>query len=193
MSGAWLREEQVDLAVEKILEAAAVAFVELGVSRAGMADIAKYAGCSRGTLYRYFKTRHELHLAYVNHCALGISDRVRAGLVEIEDPRERLIEGVVRSCREVRAIPGAAAWFEPGDSGIAARMSGGSEVVAAMAGAFVAQLLGNRDGDAEDPMRAHWLIRVIVSLLTIPCESEAEERDLIGRFVAPALLGDCSN
>ncbi len=191
MSRAWLREEQADLAVEKILEAAAIAFVKLGVSRAGMADIAKYAGCSRGTLYRYFKTRHELHLAYVNHCALAISDRVRAGLAEIEDPHERLIEGVVRSCREVRAIPGAAAWFEPGDSGIAARMSGGSEVLAAMAGAFVGQLLG-RDGDAEDHMAAHWLIRVMVSLLTIPCESEEEERDLVRRFVAPCLLGDPS-
>ncbi len=193
MSAIWLREEQADLAVEKILEAASIAFVELGVSRAGMADIAKYAGCSRGTLYRYFKTRRELHLAYVNHCARGISDRVGAGMVDIDDPHERLIEGVIRSCREVRAIPGAAAWFEPGDSGIAARMSGGSEVLTTMVGAFVGQLLGDRDGDAEDPSRAGWLIRVIVSLLTAPCRSEADERDLIRRFVAPSLLGKPSS
>ncbi len=66
MAGAWLREEQADLAALKILDGAAQAFVELGVTGAGMGEIARYAGCSRGTLYRYFKNRHELHLAFVN-------------------------------------------------------------------------------------------------------------------------------
>ena len=53
MTGAWLREEQADLAADKILDAASRAFVELGVSRTGMGDIAQYAGCSRATLYRH--------------------------------------------------------------------------------------------------------------------------------------------
>jgi AcrR family transcriptional regulator len=69
MSGAWLREEQTDLAVDKILEAASRAFVDLGVSRTRMGHIAQYAGCSRGTLYRYFKTRAELDLAYIDRSA----------------------------------------------------------------------------------------------------------------------------
>ena len=62
-SGAWRREEDSGPAVDKILEAAERAFVELGVSAAGMAEIARFAGCSRGTLYRYFENRHALHLA----------------------------------------------------------------------------------------------------------------------------------
>ena len=37
MATGWLRVEQADLAGDKILDAAATAFVELGVSRAGMA------------------------------------------------------------------------------------------------------------------------------------------------------------
>ena len=36
MSGAWLRKEQVDLAVDKILEAASLAFVDLGVGQDGL-------------------------------------------------------------------------------------------------------------------------------------------------------------
>ena len=44
--GAWLREEQADLAVDKILDAAARAFADLGVSRTRMGHIARYAGCS---------------------------------------------------------------------------------------------------------------------------------------------------
>ena len=77
MTRGWLREDQPDLAAEKILDAAEKAFIERGVSAAGMAEIAEAAGCSRGTLYRYFKNRHELHLAYVERAALVIRDRVR--------------------------------------------------------------------------------------------------------------------
>ena len=43
-----MREEQADLAVAKILDGAGQAFVELGVSGAGMGEIARYSGCSRG-------------------------------------------------------------------------------------------------------------------------------------------------
>ena len=50
MPRGWLREEQSDLAVERILKAASEAFARDGVSGTGMGDIARYAGCSRGIL-----------------------------------------------------------------------------------------------------------------------------------------------
>ena len=187
MAGTWLREEQEDLASQRILDGASAAFVELGVSRTGMGDIARYAGCSRGTLYRYFKNRHELHLAYVNRSALELAARVEVGLEGVSDPRLRLVEGIVRSVREVRETPGTAAWFAPGETAIGARMSRFSEVIEALAGGFVARLLGT-DEDEANRLSARWLVRVIVSLLTVPEKSEAEERELIERFVAPALL-----
>jgi hypothetical protein len=37
-------------------------------------------------------------------------------------------------------------------------------------------------------MRARWLVRVIVSLLALPGDSEEEERAQVERFVAPVLL-----
>jgi AcrR family transcriptional regulator len=192
MTGAWLREEQADLATDKILEAAAVAFVELGVSRTGMGDIAKYAGCSRGTLYRYFTSRNELLVAYVNRSAAELSARVAAEIVDYDDPEERLIEGILRSVREVRATPGTAAWFEPGESGGAARVSHSSEVIDAVTGTFVATLLAPSASGGSNRLEARWLVRVIVSLLTMPGESEEEERELITRFVAPGLLEENS-
>ncbi len=188
MASAWLREQQPDLAAGRILDAAEKAFVERGVPSTGMAEIAEAAGCSRGTLYRYFGSRHELHLAYVNRAALEIMERVRAGLAQIGDPRRRLIEGILRSVREVRARPGTAVWFEPGVSGMAARMSRSSEVIEALTTAFVSDLLGLRGNDAESRLRARWFVRVIVSLLAMPGESEADERALVERFAVPALL-----
>jgi len=205
MSGAWLREEQAGLAESKILEAAARAFVDLGVSRTRMGHIAQYAGCSRGTLYRYFKTRHGLHLAYINHWASKISAELADELRVIADPYERLVEGILRAVQKARATPGTAAWFELDASGMTARMSRGSEVIDALALAFVEGFVRSDDGfalaatqgeggeggdlpQAPQGLRARWLVRVVVSLLSMPGESDREERALVERFVAPGLL-----
>lgn len=189
MSRVWGREEQPELAVARILDAAGRAFAELGVSCAGMGEIARVAGCSRGTLYRYFPRRHALHLAYVERAARRIAARVRTAAEDRADPGERLAEAVLAALREVRADPGVAAWFEPGASGMAARMSRSSEVVATVTGRFAAELLGGRARDAEGRLLARWIVRVIVSLLTLPEESEIEERALVQRFVAPLVAG----
>jgi AcrR family transcriptional regulator len=188
VAGAWLREEQADLASEKILEGAARAFIDLGVSGAGMGEISKYAGCSRGTLYRYFKNRHELHLAFVNYCAVRMVAELRTELAPIQDPGQRLIETIARAVQKVRSNPAMAAWFEPGESGMAARMSRGSEVIDGLADAFVSNLSGERRDQSASLLRARWMVRVIVSLLTMPGDTEQEERDLIGLFVVPAML-----
>ena len=184
----WLREAQPDHAADRILDAAEKAFVEVGVSAAGMAEIADAAGCSRGTLYRYFKSRHELHLAYVNREALAIVRRVRDGLVEVADPRERAVQYVLCTLREVRANPGTAAWFEPRASGMAARMSRASEVIETLTATFCEEWLTERHSEEEATLRARWLVRIIVSLLADPEGDEARERALVERFVAPALL-----
>jgi AcrR family transcriptional regulator len=183
----WLREEQPDLAAERILDAAEKAFAELGVSAAGMAEIADAAGCSRGTLYRYFKNRHELHLAYVERAGTAIVERVREQTADIEDPRERVVEYILGSVREVRANAGTAAWFAPGAAAMTARMSRSAELAEALAKAFGYELLARRRSGRDRRLRARWMVRVIVSLLMDPGESDAEERALVERFVAPAL------
>jgi len=190
MAGAWLREEQADLAVDKILEAASKAFVDLGVSRTRMRHIAQYAGCSRGTLYRYFKTRGELDIAYTNRSAELLSARLKNELALISDPRERVVESILRAVRAVRDSPGLAAWFDPNASGMAARVSQGSEVINALSNAFVRRLLELDIDDPTSDLRGRWIVRVIVSLLTMPGESEEEERALVERFVAPLALNE---
>ena len=188
MSDGWGREDQPDLATTRILEAAEKAFVELGVSAAGMAEIANFAGCSRGTLYRYFKNRHELHLAYVKHTSAVIQRAAHERVDSIEDPRERLIEFILCTIRQVRDNPATAAWFTTGTSGLAARMSRSAEVVETLTGSFVPDLLRASGTRAEHRRRQRWLVRIVVSLLTDPGESEKEERELIERFVVPAVF-----
>lgn len=186
MSGAWLREEQADLATEKILDAAGRAFADLGVSRARMGHIAQYAGCSRATLYRYFKTRSELQLAYVDLMAQRMGEALATELAGIADPRERLVESVLRAVRRVRETPGTAAWFDASSAGHAAQLSRGSLVVSRMTTGLADRLVTGASGSRD--LRARWLVRVILSLLTLPGESAAEERELVERFVVPGLL-----
>jgi AcrR family transcriptional regulator len=184
----WAREDEPDVAAARILDAAERAFVEVGVERAGMSKIAELAGCSRGTLYRYFKTRRELHLAYVERAAREIHARLEARLADIDDPGERFVEGILGAVREVRRRPGTAAWFDPGVSGLAAQMSRASELVEALTSSFSSRALGGAADAAEVRLRAHFIVRIIVSLLALPGASPREERALVERFVAPAIL-----
>jgi AcrR family transcriptional regulator len=186
--GAWMREDQADLAVAKILDGAGQAFVDLGVSGAGMGEIARYSGCSRGTLYRYFPNRHALHLAFVNDRAVRLVTELNVELEAIADPSERLTRYILCAVRKVRGNPSMVAWFAPTESGFTARMSRGSEVIGFLADAFVSNLQGGRTEPGSRGFAARWMVRVILSLLTMPGESEEEERILIESFVAPSLL-----
>ncbi len=182
----WLREDEPDAAAEKILDAAEKVFIEVGVSGAGMAEVASAAGCSRGTLYRYFKNRHQLHLAYVRRAAGRISERLLAETAHIQDPQKQWVERMLGAVRLVRANPGTAAWFAPAASGLGTRMSQSAEVAEVMAQAF-GRPLGASASSPDGALRARWIIRVIVSLISNPAASEAEERQLLETFVAPTL------
>lgn len=186
----WLRESRPDQACERILDGAEKVFVERGVSAAGMAEIAEAAGCSRGTLYRYFPNRHELHLAYVQREALAIRGRVGAAIAGIEDPRERAVHYVLRTLHEVRAKPGTAAWFEPGAAGMAARMSRAAEVTETLIRSFGDRFTRAGPASEELTLRTRFIVRVIVSMLADPEDDPARERALVERFVAPVLVED---
>lgn len=157
-------------AVERILDAAGELFAEAGVDAVSMARIAAGAGCSRATLYRYFPDRPALQLAFVQR------EAVRVGaLVAAERPAD-LTEAVLAALRHVRAHPALLAWFGDRDAAHAADLAQGSEVVEAIGLSSVS--------DAES---ARWLVRVIVSLLTVPGRDAAEERRLVERFVVPVV------
>jgi AcrR family transcriptional regulator len=183
----WLREAQTELAETRLLEAAGRAFAEIGVGAVTMSDVARHAGCSRGTVYRYFPSREALHLAYVRHGARQIAAEVRARTAGLTDARDRIVATIVESVRAVRARPDMVAWFEPGQAGFTARLSHSPELIDSLAGGLASSLGAegaSRDGVPQQGLR--WIVRVIVSLLGMPEEDEEHERALVRRFVAPA-------
>ncbi len=193
-----------------ILAAAAKAFAELGLGRTGMDDVARFAGCTRGTVYRYFPTRAALRDAYVENEAARIAAIVERRLRRIRRADRLLVVGICTALGQVRASPALMAWFTPDASGVATATAARSDAVFAATSGFVNHLLravalpgGTAMTDptapAAPPLRLRlpaieaeeWVVRVMLSLLTfdgpVP-RTAVEEEAFLYRFLVPALL-----
>jgi hypothetical protein len=104
----------------------------------------------------------------------------------VTDPRERLIEGMITSMRNVRESPALASWFATTQRPIGAEMAEQSDVIRALTEAFVISL------GPDDPElvahRARWLVRVMTSLFLFPGRDDADERAMLEEFVVPIVL-----
>jgi AcrR family transcriptional regulator len=183
MASHWLVGDQAALAAERILDAAGRCFAEQGVPNTSIADIAREAGCSRPTIYRYFEDRHALRLAFVHREARRLGAAVAAAVAPIADPATRFVEAGLLALAGVRSSPTLAAWFAGGGSAIATDMAGSSAVIESMAGTLVGT---PTDPDHRD--RARWVVRIMLSLLVMPGADQLEERRMIERFVVPVAV-----
>lgn len=168
---------------DRILDAAGELFAHHGVVTVDMTDIARAAGCSRATLYRYFDNREALHTAYVHREARALNRRLARLVGRIDDPGERLLAALTHALRLVRESPALAAWFTR--TAMGAEAAERSEVVQEMTTGFLQSL--SDDGDDSAQRRARWLVRVLTSLLTVPGRDIDEERALLAEFVIPAI------
>ena len=108
MSRDWLAARRSEVAADRILDAAAGLFAQHDAATVGMHEIARAAGCSRATLYRYFENREALHTAFVNREAYRLNREIIDQISELDDPGERLTAGVITSLRLVRGSPALA-------------------------------------------------------------------------------------
>ncbi|MEU5762770.1 MULTISPECIES: TetR/AcrR family transcriptional regulator [Nocardia] len=191
MSGDWLADGRTELAGERILDAVRALFIDKGVSGVGMAEVADAAGCSRATLYRYFENRQALYVAFAGREARQLIERVwrdRAVPASAE-PGEQLLDTLTALLAEVRKTPHLAVWFEPSNAGIVAQLANSAGVVDALATDFVAGFRPGLPAVAAERV-GRWVVRAMVSLLTLPGAGEDEERAMLRDFVLPFLLDD---
>jgi len=189
----WRRHADPDNAVDELLDAAGRAFAEFGVARATMVDVARMAGCSRATLYRYYPDQDSLHLAFVHRATLRIAEEMAAdhGSGAPDSLAERILGGIAH----VRADPLLAVWFEPENMSVPIALSQSSALLRSM----TIGLIGGTDETGEtgestlDPddleRRAGWILRSIVTLLAMPGADKGTERKMIEEFVVPVVTG----
>lgn len=186
MPGDWLSARRTEVAADRILDAAGELFARQEAATVGMHEIASAAGCSRATLYRYFENREALYTAYVHRESYRLYREMTEQINSVVDPRERLIEGMLASLRNVRESPALASWFATTQRPIGAEMAEQSEVIKALTEAFVISL-GPDDPEAV-AHRARWLVRVMTSLFLFPGHDVADERAMLEEFVVPIVL-----
>jgi AcrR family transcriptional regulator len=186
MAGDWLAARRTEVAADRILDAAGELFARKEAAAVGMHEIASAAGCSRATLYRYFENREALYTAYVHRESYRLYREMTEQINSVVDPRDRLIEGMLASLRNVRESPALASWFATSQRPIGAEMAEESEVIKALTEAFVISL------GPDDPElvahRARWLVRVMTSLFLFPGHDDDDERAMLEEFVVPIVL-----
>jgi AcrR family transcriptional regulator len=186
MAGDWLAARRTEVAADRILDAAGELFAQKEAAAVGMHEIASTAGCSRATLYRYFENREALYTAYVHRESYRLYREMTEQINSVVDPRDRLIEGMLASLRNVRESPALASWFATSQRPIGAEMAEQSEVIRALTEAFIISL------GPDDPElvahRARWLVRVMTSLFLFPGHDDDDERAMLEEFVVPIVL-----
>ena len=182
----WLSERRTEVAADRILDAAEELFTGQDPGSVGMNEIAKAAGCSRATLYRYFENREALRTAYVNRETYRLFDAIKEKISGITDPRERLGAGIATTLRLVRESPALSSWFAITQPPIGGELAEQSDVITALAAAFVNSL--GADDPAVVESRARWLVRVITSLLIFPGRDIADEQAMVEEFVVPIVV-----
>lgn len=182
---AWLSDQRGELAAEKILDAAEKLFAEHDPGSVGMNEIARAAGCSRATLYRYFESRDALYTAYVHRWANALYLQLAQRLADIDDPTQRLVTGITESLALVRGNPALASWFVETGPPIGAAMAERSDVIAVMVTTFLSAL-GTEDPDTVQ-QRARWVVRVMTSMLSFPGRDADDEQAMLTQFVVPVV------
>lgn len=170
----WLKDDRSRLAADRIIEAAGGLFATHGPDKVSMGEIARAAGCSRATLYRYFADRRELQLAYVHREARRIGAAVARETAAVEGREARLVAAVLSALQQVRGAPLLAGWFGRDGTAVTAGLVQSSEVLETLGAEYV-----------DDVLAARWLVRCVVTLLVMPGRDEAEERAFVERFVVP--------
>jgi AcrR family transcriptional regulator len=176
----WLATERSELGAERILDAAAQLFAEQGIGRPGMEDIARAAGCSRATVYRYFENKPALLRAFVHREARDITAQIARHLEHDTNERDLVVEAVVAALAAVRARRYLEPWYTGGATDLLEVLRE-SPVITGLASNFLSA--GGGEPDAE---LGRWLLRVAMSFLREPGESPEDERRLMERFLAPA-------
>jgi AcrR family transcriptional regulator len=179
----WLASRRSEVAADRILDAAEELYTQRDQASIGMNEIARAAGCSRATLYRYFESREALRTAYVHRETRRLGRAIKERIDGIDDPRERLVASITAALRMVRESPALSSWFAVTRPPIGGEVAGRSDVITALAAAFV-NSLGPEDRAVVE-RRARWVVRVVTSLLMYPGQDEADERAMIEEFVVP--------
>jgi AcrR family transcriptional regulator len=165
------------IAVDRIYAAAAEIIIRGGPDAFDIDTLAERVHCSRATIYRCAGGKAKIRDAVIARGASRIIEIVRQTVDSMSGP-ERVVTAITVALKLIRADPlGQLMINSVRADGVVALT--GSPLLAG----FATDLTGLTD---RDPRAAHWVVRVVLSLMYWPVGDDQAERELVERFVAPA-------
>lgn len=182
---------------ERVLAAAAACVARVGVGKTTLDDVAREAGCSRATIYRYFGGKEELLVALVHAEAARLLEAVRQAADEAgDDLGDALVAMAITAARRLRghdALRFVLAHEPEVILGFLA-FDGGDRFLQ-LAAAALAPTFARWVGPEHAGRAAEWCTRVLLAYLTpfgsvpVALTDEAEARRLVHTFVLPGVAG----
>lgn len=190
----------VDATRERLIDAAERCFERYGVAKTTVEDIAGAADVSRATVYRYFdRGRDEVVLGVILREAERFLEQINREIAETEHLEDALVTGLLFTLRTVRASPTLALLFDPEVAGATGAIVGASDALLDLIRQYLApqleraQAQGRLRDDLDLDGAAEFLLRTILSLLTVEVPVARDERqmaDFIRTYVSPAFVPD---
>jgi AcrR family transcriptional regulator len=171
---------------DTVLDAAAACYVRLGVARTTAADVARAAGISRATLYRRFGSHEAIFLAVLTRESEAMARDAEHHLVSVDDPSQRIVEGMLFSIAEVRRRPVHAALFTSDDAAWAANRALRAAALRRIAEdairPAIARATGSRLSARATDDLVDWILRLLVSFAAVPGPNGADPEDVRRRL-----------
>jgi AcrR family transcriptional regulator len=174
--------------MEAVLDAAADCYLRYGVAKTTAVDIARVAGMSRATLYRRYGSHESIFLAVLTRESEAMARDAEVHLAGIDDPSERVIEGMLFAIEEIRRRPVHAAVFTSDSAGWAATQALPLAALRTLGEAGIRPLIGpvpaggpTGDQDSVDATMADlvdWMLRVLISYAAVPGRGELTRADI---------------
>jgi AcrR family transcriptional regulator len=186
------RHPGVDL--DAVLDAATSCYLRFGVAKTTAADIAQGVGVSRATLYRRFGSHEAIFLAVLTRESADMAADAEVHLAGVDDPLERILEGMMFCLQEIGRRPVHAAVFG-GDSGAwAATQAINLETLRRIGEAGIRPLLTASLADGSVSERdmtdlVDWIVRILISYAAVPGNGgrrPAEVRRQLAAWFLPA-------
>jgi AcrR family transcriptional regulator len=184
---------------ERLLDAAEGCLEQFGPQKTSMEDVARAAGMSRATVYRYFENRDALLLGVASRQAATLATEAIKFLAQFNTISDWLVEGCLFTLREIPKRPVFASLTTSLDAGAASKIMLGSSGMIQIGVNVLRPMFANakqqgllRD-DVDIDMLIEWLLRVLWTYLNAPSQVATDEdsmRRLFHMLLIPAVLKD---
>jgi AcrR family transcriptional regulator len=158
---------------DAVLDAAAHCYLRLGVDKTTASDIAAEVGISRATLYRRFGSHEVIFLAVLARESEEMAEAAQIHLQGVEDPGERVLEGMMFALGEIGRRPVHAAIFGGDSAAWAANRAIREEALRRIGEAGVRPLVASplAEGELSEADMSDlvdWILRILISYAAVP-------------------------